>query len=71
VLSSEPPRSHLPEPERAYLCRRLDHLNHVIANLESQAAVSTGMRAQRLLARAAKHRDRAERIRAHLRARGI
>ncbi len=59
------------EAERVYLCRRLNHLNQVIANLEHQAGMSTGMRAQRLLTRAGKHRLRAERIRAHLRATGI
>ena len=70
---SEPPRPRPqpPEPERHYLCQRLDYLNDVIANLETQSAMSSGMRAQRLRARAAKHRARAERIRAHLRATGM
>ena len=68
---SEPPRPEPAEPERHYLCQRLDYLNNVIANLETQAELSNGMRAQRLRARAAKHRARAERIRAHLRATGI
>lgn len=71
MTSSETPRPQPPELERRYLCQRLDHLTNVIANLESQADLSSGMRAQRLLARAAKHRARAERIRVHLRATGI
>ena len=70
MVFREPPQPQLPVTERVYLCRRLDHLNHVIANLEELAAISTGMRAQQLLARAGKHRARAERIRSHLRARG-
>jgi hypothetical protein len=71
VVLSEPLRPYLPEPERVYLCQRLDHLNNVVAGLEKQAGVSRAMRAQRLLARADKHRTRAEWIRAYLRAMGV
>jgi hypothetical protein len=56
--------------ERAYLCQRLDRLNSLVANLEKQAGTSSGMRAALLLARADRHRMRADRIRAYLRSKG-
>jgi hypothetical protein len=68
---ADPSRMPLSETERAYLCQRLDRLNGLAADLEEQAAISRGMRARLLLARAEKHRLRADRIRGYLRARGI
>ena len=58
------------DAERAYLCRRLDRLNGLIAVLEAGAAAATGPAAEELAARAGKHRERAGRIRAHLRSLG-
>jgi hypothetical protein len=65
------PRPQPSDSERTYLCQRLDRLNSLIADLEQQATFSRGMRAQLLLARAEKHRLRADRIRAYLRIWGV
>ena len=64
------PRPQPSDSERTYLCQRLDRLNSLVANLEKQAGTSSGMRAALLLARADRHRMRADRIRAYLRSKG-
>lgn len=65
-----PPDARASSAERLYLCRRLRRLDGLVARLEQQVVARPACEAEALRTRVAKHRERAERIRSHLRAMG-
>jgi predicted outer membrane protein len=66
----EPPQGWSFGFDRVYLERRLQRHEVTAGRLERRAAAAAGQEAEVLLSRAKKHRERAERIREHLRGHG-